>query len=537
MEERRFEEKKNKRGLSFWFTIIFLFFAAIVIVLTGFGTYYTQFRSYETRCEENIKNVGEYLSLMMQDEGANMERYQEYYLDHYRDMKIPYDFDDYATAKKKFESMLAEEAPGKTLGVDIELDDLSDEVQEAYFIYTHEYWLKTFEEAREAFDLPYTYYLVLGDERGRLEDVKEKDDLEHTVIYMIDGERTKDDRVGPNGEEYLFLGDTYYNSRDTHEILWITWETGKSQRGFMEWDNSWGHTYGYYVPLIVDGKKLGIIATEINVENVSHAAMISVLNQVIIITVVFIAGLILTLIVIRLRFINRLKKLENAMNEYSRTRDAAIASDIAADFNTPDEIGSLGRGFSAMISELSEYMTDLLRTSSMLRKSKRHESELSEQVVMDSLSGVRSNNEYDREVFGIARDLSAGRVDFGILLVNVINTKMMVETYGILKCDIARRKILHRINDIFKTSSIYRIETDLFAVILKGEDLKNAEGLVDRFEFEVKSENDKEGFEYWEAPLAAVGFAVYDERRDGSSFKSVYERAQTILSDRKKKLS
>ena len=139
MEERRFEEKKNKRGLSFWFTIIFLFFAAIVIVLTGFGTYYTQLRSYEKRCEENIKNVGEYLSLMMQDEGANMERYQEYYLDHYRDMKIPYDFKDYATAKKKFESMLAEEAPGKTLGVDIELDDLSDEVQEAYFIYTHEY--------------------------------------------------------------------------------------------------------------------------------------------------------------------------------------------------------------------------------------------------------------------------------------------------------------------------------------------------------------------------------------------------------------
>ena len=67
----------------------------------------------------------------------------------------------------------------------IDFDALSDEEKKAYFIYWHEYWLLTFEHAREAFDLPYTYYLVPKEDK-------------FIMVYMIDGERT---HKGPKGEK------------------------------------------------------------------------------------------------------------------------------------------------------------------------------------------------------------------------------------------------------------------------------------------------------------------------------------------------
>ena len=76
---------------------------------------------------------------------------------------------------------------------------MDEEVKKAWFIYYHEYWLLTFEEARAAFHIPYTYYLV------------PKEDI-YYMVYMIDGERTA--KKDSNGK---ILGDLIFGARvDTY---------------------------------------------------------------------------------------------------------------------------------------------------------------------------------------------------------------------------------------------------------------------------------------------------------------------------------
>ena len=246
--------RKKTDSLVFKTGIIFLIFTILTLVFSAFSTYYNQQNIYKIQCEENIRNIGEYLARLIQERGDEFITYQDYYLSHYKDINIPYDFTEYHTAKRKFQDEFRKAYPDMTYGVDVQFDELSDELQELWFICTHEYWLLAFEQAREAFDIPYSYYLYV------------KEDT-FTVVYMIDGERTVKE---VNGEQYLYLGDEYYDDPTIYDFEWDTWFSGKTLDGYQIWDNEWGHTYAYYTPLYINGHKLGLIGTEIEVDKMNR---------------------------------------------------------------------------------------------------------------------------------------------------------------------------------------------------------------------------------------------------------------------------
>ena len=190
---------KESSSLRFKFSILFIIFAVIAIVTSGIETYTSQAEEYEEQCLQNIRNIGDYLESIIQEAGEEFVWYQNYYMNHYKELNIPYGFSEYLNAQRRYENMLVK------YGISIQSDtrkinpsELPAEVQEAYCIYLHEYYLLTFENARKAFGLPYTYYLV------------PREEIFH-MVYMIDGERTEKNDAGEKvktgeGNGFLYLG-------------------------------------------------------------------------------------------------------------------------------------------------------------------------------------------------------------------------------------------------------------------------------------------------------------------------------------------
>ena len=152
--------ERRRRGLLFKFAVIFGMFTIAVLILSGIMNYANQMKAYKKLCLENVQNIGGYLEKMIQSSKDEFIAYQDYYMKHYTEAKIPFNFTEYHTAQRKYEKMLAESNIEIDPSKDFNFDSFPEDVKMAYFVYIHEYWMLAFENARKAFNLPYTYYLV-----------------------------------------------------------------------------------------------------------------------------------------------------------------------------------------------------------------------------------------------------------------------------------------------------------------------------------------------------------------------------------------
>ena len=355
--------KKTDR-LVYKFALIFFNFTVITLVISGFMTYASQMDTYKKLCMQNSRALGLYLEGLMEHEGDMTIEYKEYFMDHYREIEMPYDFDEYLTAQSKFVALFTERYPGLTFGQDIKLNELDEDVRECYFIYKHQYWVLTFEHARDAFGLPYVYFLVMGDPRGRTENITpDMGTAEESVVYMIDGERTEVKDENGKGTGLLYLGDTYGNYRKNHVSEWKTWDTGECLDTFDEFNNNWGHTYGYYTPLIINGQKVGLIVTELEVATINKAILKNTLIYISGIAAVLIVCMIVMLWFINRFYIHRLRRLEANVIDYTQNKNAEVTEKIEKLITSEDEISSLSKQTASMIRELDHHISDMTRLS------------------------------------------------------------------------------------------------------------------------------------------------------------------------------
>ncbi len=524
---------KKRNSLLMKFSLIYFSFALIMLVVSGLATYFSQMDNYLHECEKRIRDVGQYMSELMINEGDDIARYQDYYMEHYRELEIPYDFDDYGDAYYAFEEIFSETYPGMVMGEDIELEDTTKEVQDAYFIYSHEYWLLTYEMARDAFDLPYTYYLVLGDERCRRENLADGEDYGHSVTYLIDGKRQL--QQSDEGEKLLFLGDTKYNSAQDNPILWKTWETGRRQDGYKEWDNEDGHTWSYYTPVVIDGEKLGVVVTEVDVKSFNSEIVMNAVKDVILTAAVMLTGFILMFIILKRGFVNRLSKLERVMGEYSEMKDRRVVDELDFKKENGDEIDMLSLRLSDMIDDLTDYMNSLVNTTRQLQEAEEREVELRQMVNIDSLTGIRNKNSYDHESENIMLEIKEGIARFGIGIADLNYLKKINDSFGHENGNAAIKNLCKILCDTFKHSQVFRIGGDEFAIILKNEDYDNAAALCDEFLERTKRSATDDTGKPWKHPSAAIGYALYNPSRD-RTVKDVFKRADAAMYEQKQKM-
>ena len=339
----------NRRsGLLTQFATIFILFAVVIVIAASAVTYFIQMRTYRELCADTIKDVGDYLAELIKEDADDFVNYTEYYSEHFEEIRIPCDFDEYLTARNTFMDAFTQAYPDKTLYSDISVSDLSDELQLLYYTYRQEYWILTFEQARESFNLPYTYFLTLNDEK-------------FTNVYMIDGERTEDSEH----PGYLYMGDEYYEDPETHPLLWETWYTGEKQDEVFEWDNEWGNTYSYYTPLVIDGKTLGLVVAEIDVEDVNRDILSNSVTLGARMAGLFFVGILLILFIINGVYITKIHYLAGKIEDYGTSRDRQIVEDIKHYNFGNSEIGVVADKTVDMIDEIESHEQALERAARM----------------------------------------------------------------------------------------------------------------------------------------------------------------------------
>ncbi len=317
------------------FAFLISVFVIVTILTSAVVTYFSQMSEYKRYCRDRIMEVGDHLVSHMLEDPHEFLDYINYYEEHYQELRIPCDFTECYTARAEFFEAFSKEYPGKTFYLDMIPSDMTPELQNMYYTYLHEYWILTFEKARESFGLPYTYFLLPDPETNY-------------TMYMIDGERTEDkDHPG-----YLYMGDSYYEEPSEHELMWSTYLNGTAYDEVFEWNNEWGNTYSYYMPLVINDECVGLVVTEIDVSRVNKMILHGTLILVCELGALLIALTGILLFIINKRHIRRINHLAGQIEEYSNTRGYETVDAIKSYPYGSDEIYVLAEKTAEMIEEI-----------------------------------------------------------------------------------------------------------------------------------------------------------------------------------------
>ena len=508
---------KKTDSLLYKFGVIFIVFAVLSVLSCGIATYYLQTKRYKTQVEEKVRGIAEYLQVLIRADDVDFLYYQNYLIEHKDDIYIPYDYDgNYLPAKEKFDKLFSEQYPGKTIGLNISFDELSEEVKNAFAVYTHEYWLYVFESATDAFDVKYTYYIVPSEEP-------------EYMYYVIDSIREEK----PIGDtSYIELGLYIHEDPKMYPVMWDTWEEGKALHTYDIFDNQYGHTYGFYYPLYIEGQKQGLICVDVEIDAVNKEILRSSLFLILGIAFILFIGVTVLLLIIQKKYIARIKKLDGSIKDYAESKNPSIANVIAYDENASDEISSLAKQTSAMIRELDTYMKSLFNTTKELSETRQQAKDLQALANRDSLTGIRNKTAYDEEIKNLEWEVAVGADKFGICMIDLNYLKKINDEYGHDKGNYAINKLCKIVCNIFKHSPVFRIGGDEFAVILKNTDYDAINELTGIFNEEIEKLSSDESLEPWERTSAAIGVALFDPGKD-FTVNDVFKRADENMYQRK----
>ena len=514
----------RRGGLLFKFTIIYGICTLIALILSGMMNYANQMKAYKKQSLENVRNIGDYLEKMIQSSKEEFIIYQKFYMEHSNEAKVPFNFTEYHTALRKYEKKLAEANIEIDPSKEFDFYSLPEDIQMAYFVYLHEYWLLVFESARKAFNLPYTYYLVPKEEI-------------YNMVYMIDGERIPKDVFGKKSSKgcYLYLGDEYYDPYEKCKVQWDTWFSGEKQDNFQVWNNEWGHTYAYYTPLIIDNQKLGLIGTEVQVADVNEAILRNALIHTGGIGIVLVVCIGLMLYFINRRYIKKIVKLQNNLIEYSNEKDPMIAERIENEIKGNDEIAMLAFQFAALILKIEDYIKSLFDTSQKLKITQERADKMDALANRDSLTGVRNKTAYDKEVRRLEWQVAEGKAAFAIVMIDLNFLKRINDSFGHEQGNVAIKKLCTLVCQTFKHSPVFRVGGDEFVVIVEREDYKNLNDLCLGFNIQIEVISKNGNLNPWEQISAALGVAIFDRSID-ASVQNVFARADKAMYARKKEM-
>lgn len=491
------------------FAIVFMLFSLVTLVTSGIATYVHQTKSYQSDQERKLQEIASFLSLNLQMDGTDFATYQEYFVNHYGEMNIPYDFDmeEMLRARSRSEELFAKRYPGLVLGKDVSFQELPEDVQHAYAIYNHEYYLLLFEKAAKTFGLTYCYYIVPTGE-------------ELHMYWMLDAVR---EQKTVNGESYIELAIDALEPREKHEHMWEAWETGMAPSGYDVYDDSYelGMTYAWYAPLYINGQKLGLIGTEVGIEDYNHAILMNTLEQVAYVAIILLLVSVLALVLIDRLYISKIRRLSAAVGEYAQSKDASIAGRIEE--KGRDELCTLRNQTSQMILGLDNYMKSLVATTEELFYAKERVGIESELARKDALTGVRNRVAYEEEVKRLTWQMLDGKTEFGFAVVDVNFLKRINDTYGHEAGNRAIKECCAAVCKVFAHSPVFRIGGDEFVVVLEGEDYGDAQRLADDFVATQGSFS------------AAIGLALYDKEKDGC-VENVFSRADKAMYLKKKEM-
>ncbi len=299
--------------------------------------------------------------------------------------------------------------------------------------------------------------------------------------------------------------------------------------GFDTYDNEYGKTYAWYVPLYLEGEKLGVIGTEVEITDYNRVIAANTLRQLATIALILILTAAVTLWFIDRRYIAKIGWLSRIVSAYAQNKNASVAS--APEQKGTDELSSLMGQTSDMILEMDNYMKSLVKTTEELSHTRAQVDVEAEIARKDALTGIRNRNAYEEALRQLERRRAEGETKFGFAVVDVNILKEINDTYGHECGNITIKECCDLLCRVFSHSPVFRIGGDEFVVILEGEDYDRTEELAVRF----NREQEKERKEPWRRVSAAIGYALYDESKGGCA-EDVFSRADKAMYRRKREM-
>ncbi len=474
--------------------------------------------AYMAQNEQKLTSIVGYLARLTEMSGEEFEAYQRIMLEYGDEILIPLDFVDYHAAKVAFYKAFNEVYPDKTPGIDVSYDEMSKELKILYGTYKHEYWLNIFETAAKSFGIDYCYYVVPTGQ-----------DLH--MYYMIDGVREEKE---VDGSKYINLCIDVEQPLKDHQHMWDAWNMGEYSPGFDITNNEYGVNCVYSYPLIINNKKLGVICADISYDKVNQEIIDDTVKHVVNIAVIVVIICALLSWTIGAKYISRLVKLKEEINEFSETKNPEVSYKIYQDVKGDDEIYELAKQTSIMISEIGRYMQSLEVKNRELTDAQKRIKEANELANKDALTGIRNKTAYDNEAIRIDDKVYHDHFKrFGIAMIDLNNLKVINDSFGHEKGDIAIRKVCMLICKKFTHSPVFRVGGDEFVVVIENDDYDKAERLVAELKHEIEEIYAKESLEPWERISAAIGWSLFDPDID-LDVDSVYKRADKLMYEDKK---
>lgn len=174
--------------------------------------------------------------------------------------------------------------------------------------------------------------------------------------------------------------------------------------------------------------------------------------------VVLVLAILYTIFVTR-RIVRPLKQLTKSAEDIASGVGKAKLEDIPV--NTKDEVGTLSRVLSSTFAKIQEYTTYINALA-----------------YRDSLTGIKNSTAYAETIGKLNESINLDNPTFGVLVADINNLKEANDRFG---HDVGNELIIHAaklLTDTFKTSVVYRIGGDEFAVILKDKDYDNYHALL-----------------------------------------------------------
>lgn len=178
------------------------------------------------------------------------------------------------------------------------------------------------------------------------------------------------------------------------------------------------------------------------------------LSKIVVAFIVVLFFSILYTIIVTHRIVRPLKQLTRAAEEISSGINEAQLLNVPID--SKDEVGTLSRVLTNTYEKIQEYTTYINALA-----------------YRDSLTGIKNSTAYTEAIAELNKEINLNNPQFGVLVADINNLKQTNDHYG---HDIGNELIIHTakiLTDIFKTSTVFRIGGDEFAVVLKGADYEN----------------------------------------------------------------
>jgi diguanylate cyclase (GGDEF)-like protein len=191
--------------------------------------------------------------------------------------------------------------------------------------------------------------------------------------------------------------------------------------------------------------------------------------------------------------------------------------DIYLNYDNDDEIGRLTKSFKKLSGNM-----------------KAHINALNEQAFIDSLTHVKNKGAFSLAIEELQEQINNGSIDpyFAMGTFDCDGLKRINDQYGHDKGDLYIQKACSTISDVFKRSAVYRVGGDEFFIILKHEDFRNLDFLLERFD-KVVDDINASAEEPWEKVFLSKGFATYDPSTD-DIVQKIMQRADMLMYENKR---